>query len=65
MNVLPEDIMHIDANAAWHAQGLRWIASLLETAAARIETAHETQDDCDGPNCVERIRLRAHLRGLY
>jgi len=55
--------MHFDTQ--WYAQGLRWIANLVETAAARIESnLHETRDDCTGPNCVEKTRLRAHLRGL-
>jgi hypothetical protein len=55
--------MHFDAQ--WYAQGLRWIASLVETAAARIESnMHEAQAECPGPNCVEETRLRAHLRGL-
>ncbi|MFZ3322742.1 MAG: hypothetical protein WA190_10250 [Usitatibacter sp.] len=55
--------MHFEA--PWHAQGLRWIASLLESAAALLErSAHEVRDECTGPNCVEKVRLRAHLRGL-
>ncbi len=55
--------MHFDA--MWYAQGLRWIASLVESAAARIESRmHEAQNGCTGPNCVEEVRLRAHLRGL-
>ena len=55
--------MHFEAT--WHAQGLRWIASLLESAASHLEsTAHESKDECIGPNSVESVRLRAHLRGL-
>jgi hypothetical protein len=55
--------MHFEAS--WHAQGLRWIASLLEGLAEFLErpqaepaAAHRT------PDCVEQTRLRAHLRGL-
>ena len=36
MNRRPEDIMHFEA--AWHAQGLRWIAGLLESAAYAART---------------------------
>ena len=49
----------------WHAQGLRWLAGLLESAAAYLESnVHEVTGDSAAPNCVERVRLRAHLRGL-
>jgi len=49
----------------WHAEGLRWLASLLESMAARLEAEErEALQDCSGPGCVEKIRLRAHLRGL-
>jgi len=52
-------------NAPWHAQGLHWIANLIETAARFLErTAHEAATDCSGPNSVEEVRLRVHLRGL-
>ena len=55
--------MHFEA--AWHAQGLRWIAGLLEAVATNLErTAHETKDECVDPTCVDEVRLRAHLRGL-
>lgn len=55
--------MHYDT--AWHAQGLRWIASILESAAAYLErTSREAKEDCLGPNRVEEVRLRVHLRGL-
>ena len=50
----------------WHAKGLRWLASLLQSAAAHLEsTVHEAPGDCAPLNCVEEVRLRAHLRGLY
>jgi len=63
MNLHSENVMRFDAT--WHAQGLRWIASVLESAATRLEAAaHESQAGCEGPNCVEEVRLRAHLRGL-
>lgn len=55
--------MHFEA--AWHAQGLRWIAGLLESAASLLErTAHEATDACTDASCVDEVRLRAHLRGL-
>ncbi|HUL55451.1 MAG TPA: hypothetical protein VLT60_00540 [Usitatibacter sp.] len=51
--------------AQWHAEGLRWIASLLESMARRLEAGQaEPLGDCDRPDCVEKTRLRAHLRGL-
>ena len=63
MNTAREETMHYDAR--WHAQGLRWIASLLESAAAYLEsTVHESHEHCTPPNCVEQVRLRAHLRGF-
>jgi hypothetical protein len=53
-------------NARWHAGGLRWLASLLQSAAAYLESAApEATGDCAPPNCVDSVRLRAHLRGLY
>ncbi|HEY2627564.1 MAG TPA: hypothetical protein VGI57_00480 [Usitatibacter sp.] len=52
-------------NTRWHAEGLKWLASLLQTAAAYLErTTHEVKDEYSSPNCVEQVRLRAHLRGL-
>jgi len=51
--------------AQWHAEGLRWLAGLLESIAARIEAAeHDALGDCARPDCVQKARLRAHLRGL-
>jgi hypothetical protein len=56
--------MHFEAS--WHAQGLRWIASLLERLAEVLErnpvepsAAHRAPD-----YCVEQTRLRVHIRGL-
>ena len=55
--------MHFHAN--WYAEGLRWIAGLMQSAATRLEeNVHEAREDCAGPDCVEEIRLRVHLRGL-
>jgi ketosteroid isomerase-like protein len=52
-------------HASWHAQGLRWIADLFESAARFLErTAHEGKEEIVEANCVEKVRLRAHLRGL-
>ena len=50
---------------AWHAEGLRWIASLLEDAAQALErnNAHEALPDAEA-NSVEESRLRVHLRGF-
>ena len=61
---MKEAIMHF--NAPWHAEGLRWIAGLFESAADLLETtSHETDAGSDAGNSVEEIRLRAHLRGFY
>jgi hypothetical protein len=63
MNMTREHTMTYDGR--WHAQGLRWVAGLLESAAEYLEsTVHEAGDDAAALNCVEEVRLRAHLRGL-
>jgi hypothetical protein len=55
--------VHFDA--AWHAQGLRWIASVLEDVAGFLErTGHEPALPRPEPECVESTRLRVHLRGF-
>ena len=55
--------MHFEP--AWHAQGLRWIASLLESAAEALERAPGEPVPANDPDhCIEEVRLRAHLRGL-
>lgn len=57
--------MHFEAT--WHAQGLRWIASLLESTAEVLEqtAAAERLPANDSGDRVDEIRLRARLRGLY
>ncbi len=63
MNTARENTMSYVAR--WHADGLRWIAGLLESAAIYLDsTVHETTEDHASLNCVEEVRLRAHLRGL-
>jgi hypothetical protein len=58
-----EDTMTYEVR--WHAQGLRWLAGLLDSAATYLESnVHEVKYDCAAPNHVEEVRLRAHLRGL-
>ena len=55
--------MHFEP--AWHAQGLRWIASALEAAAGFLEReAAEELAREETAHCVEQTRLRVHLRGL-
>jgi len=56
--------MHFEAS--WHAQGLRWIASLLESLAEMLERPDvETPAAHRAPDYgVEQTRLRVHLRGL-
>ena len=55
--------MHFEAT--WHAQGLRWIASLLESTAEALETpAPEAMPSCNPEQSIEETRLRQHLRGL-
>jgi hypothetical protein len=55
--------MHFEP--AWHAQGLRWIASLLETTADALERpTHESLPANDPEESIEEARLRVHLRGL-
>ena len=51
--------------AAWHAEGLRWIASILEDAAEFLEReAPERLNREDCSDDVAQTRLRVHLRGL-
>jgi hypothetical protein len=55
--------MHFEA--AWHAQGLRWIAAVLQDVAGFLErTGHEPAAPGHEPDIVEKARLRAHLRGF-
>ena len=55
--------MHFQA--AWHAQGLRWIASILEGAAEFLERDEPEPLQCEEPQqCVAETRLRVHLRGF-
>ena len=55
--------MHFEA--AWHAQGLRWIATVLEDVAAFLErTGHEPVAPQGEADWIEQARLRAHLRGF-
>ena len=57
--------MHFEA--AWHAEGLRWIASLLESTADALETPSHEAMPGPGPDpeqAIEETRLRQHLRGL-
>ena len=65
--VSPGDAIVVTNAGRTIVQALRpaWI-----TIAPRPEAAndphgiHEAHDECAGPNCVEKVRLRAHLRGL-
>ncbi len=55
--------MHFEA--AWHAEGLRWIASVLEDAAEFLETTGAEPLPRDDPHdTVDQARLRVHLRGF-
>ena len=59
--------MHIDA--AWHAEGLRWIGSLFMTAADFLERDAPAQPAAAEPqhafaDSPEEVRSRMHLRGL-
>ncbi|HXF79245.1 MAG TPA: hypothetical protein VN598_10315 [Usitatibacter sp.] len=50
---------------AWHAEGLRWIANVLEDVAQFLERPdHEPAAPCHEADCVRDTRLRAHLRGF-
>ena len=52
--------------STWHAEGLRWIASILEDAAAALErnAPHEALPSSDPASSVEESRVRVHLRGF-
>lgn len=54
--------MHFEA--AWHAQGLRWIAAVLEGLAAFLERKGHEPVAPQGDDWIEQARLRAHLRGF-
>ena len=55
--------MHFEA--VWHAQGLRWMASILESTADALESAaHDAMPAHDPERDIEEMRLRQHLRGL-
>jgi len=54
--------MHFEA--AWHAEGLRWIATVLEDVADFLERPDHETAPCHEPDCVGEARLRAHLRGF-
>ena len=55
--------MHFEA--AWHAQGLRWIATVLEDVAVFLErTDHEPVAPQGEADPIEQARLRVHLRGF-
>lgn len=55
--------MHFEA--AWHAQGLRWIAAVLQDVAGFLErSGHEPAVTGREPDSVETTRLRVHLRGF-
>ena len=49
---------------AWHAEGLRWIADVLEDVADFLERSDHETTPCREPDCVGETRLRAHLRGF-
>ncbi|HEX3061556.1 MAG TPA: hypothetical protein VHP55_02765 [Usitatibacter sp.] len=55
--------MHFEA--AWHADGLRWIATILEDIADYLERPdHEAAASSHEHPGVEEARLRVHLRGF-
>ena len=58
---------------AWHAEGLRWIASLFNGAADRLDrpdapqpTASEQASPWREQDQIDevRLRMRSHMRGL-
>jgi hypothetical protein len=50
---------------AWHAEGLRWIAAVLEGVARFLKRpGHEAGATQELHECVDAARLRAHLRGF-
>ena len=54
------------ATNAWHAEGLRWIATLLTDAAASLERRADTPDELV-PYCPSRAcdEARARLERYY
>jgi len=55
--------MHFEAS--WNAQGLRWVASLLERLAEFLERpAVEPATPSNASERIEQTRLRVHVRGL-
>jgi hypothetical protein len=55
--------MHFEPT--WHAEGLRWIASVLEDAAEFLEReSPEPGPSNEPPHSVEQTRLRVHLRAF-
>ena len=48
----------------WHAEGLRWIAGVLEDVAEYLERPDHEATPCEEPDCVGQTRLRVHLRGF-
>lgn len=51
--------------SAWHAEGLRWIAGILQDAAAFLEREPAEELPPEEPqHCVAQTRLRVHLRGF-
>ncbi|HEY4998042.1 MAG TPA: hypothetical protein VII36_02810 [Usitatibacter sp.] len=57
-------------HAPWHAEGLRWIGSLLQAAADRIERASIAAAPCEpapadrrrDDDLVDEVRLRIQSR---
>ena len=55
--------MHFEP--AWHAQGLRCIASFLEGTAEFLERESTEKLGCEElAQCRDQTSLRVHLRGL-
>ncbi|HSS27340.1 MAG TPA: hypothetical protein VLJ84_13240 [Usitatibacter sp.] len=50
--------------SAWHAEGLRWIADVLEDVADFLERPGHETPPCAEADRVSEARLRAHLRGF-
>ncbi|HST01909.1 MAG TPA: hypothetical protein VLJ84_09625 [Usitatibacter sp.] len=49
---------------AWHAEGLRWIADVLEDLADFLERSGHETTPCSEADRVSEARLRAYLRGF-